>query len=342
MNNNILDKNSKQLLYALQEAPYRFSFFQVLRELECLYRDQPRLGQTARPTDEPIRLAQKPSPVFAPATLADCLPGKNGSPPRLEVYFLGLFGPNGPLPLHLTEHARDRQRNAADSTFKGFADLFHHRLLVLFYRAWANARPTVSFDRPEFDRFAVYVGALFGQGMPAWRERDAMPDLAKLHYAGHLVAQSRHPEGLTAMIKDFFQLPAQIEEFVGHWLRLPSDSQSRLGYSNETGILGISTILGPRIWDRQYRFRIRLGPLSIADYQRLLPGGISLARLVAMVRNYLNDELDWELNLILNRDEVPQTRLGMQGQLGWTTWLTSQPFVRDPSDLYLQPLRFAA
>lgn len=328
------------LLRALEAAPYGFGFFQALRQLECAYRERPRLGQTARPTQEPIRLAQQSSLSFAPSTLAAFQPGAEGVPPRLSVYFLGLFGPNGPLPLHLSEYARDRQRNAGDPTFARFADIFHHRVLALFYRAWANARPTVSFDRPETDRFGVYLAALFGQGMPAFRARDAMPDLAKLHYAGHLTAQTRHPDGLAAILSDFFRLPARIEEFVGHWLYLPPESQWRLGASRETGCLGLTTIVGPRIWDRQYKFRIRLGPLAFDEYRRLLPGGDSLPRLVAVVRNYLGDELDWDLNLVLRREETPPIRLGAQGQLGWTTWLTSRPPDQDPANLKLQPLRF--
>lgn len=327
------------LLRALHAAPFGFGFFQALRQLECAYAARPRIGQTARPTDEPIRLGQDPSLGFAPSTLAGLQLETNGRPARLLVHFLGLFGPNGPLPLHLTEYARERLRNADDPTFARFADIFHHRLLTLFYRAWANARPTVSFDRPESDRFGVYLAALFGQGMPSLRERDAMPDLAKRHYAGRLAAQTRHPEGLTAMLADFFRLPVRIEEFVGHWLALPPESQWRLGVAPETGSLGLTTLIGGRTWDRQCKFRVWIGPLVLADYRRLLPGGESLPRLVAMVRNYLGDELDWDLSLVLSREEVPPIALGTQGQLGWTTWLISRTPADDRADLKLRPLR---
>lgn len=331
-----------ELEQALRDAPSAFGFFQALRRLECAYRDGPRIGQTLRPGDEPVRLCQEPSLSFAPSTLAAFSRGTGDHPARLFVYFLGLFGPNGPLPLHLSEYARDRARNAGDPTFARFADLFHHRMLALFYRAWANARPTVSFDRPESDRFAVYLAALFGLGMPSLRGRDAMPDLAKLHYAGRLVCQTRHAEGLTAILADFFRLPVAVEEFVGHWLDLPKESYWRLGDSPRTGTLGVSTIAGSRVWDRQYKFRVVLGPLGIDDYSRMLPGGESLPRLVAAVRNYLGDELDWDLNLVLRRDELPPLKLGAQGRLGWTTWLTSRPPAEDAHDLYLQAMRYAA
>ena len=326
---------------ALQTNPHGFGFFQALRLLECAYPERPRLGQSVRPAEEPLRLGQDPSLAFAPSTLAGIHPGKNGGPPRMAVYFLGLFGPNGPLPLHLSEYARERERQSGDATFARFADIFHHRILALFYRAWANARPTISFDRPDSDRFAVYLGALFGQGMPTLRNRDQMPDLAKLHHAGRLVAQTRHPEGLAAIIGAFFAVPARIEEFIGHWLTLPREDQWRLGISPRSGRLGFGTILGPRIWDRQCKFRIRLGPLGLVDYRRLLPGGDSLARLVAVVRNYLGDQLDWDLELVLRKEEVPPLALGAGARLGWTTWLVSRTPEQDPADLRLRPLRFS-
>ncbi len=323
------------LFEALQREPYTFHFFQALRRLECLYHDKPRLGKATRLSDDPVRLAQEPSLAFAPATLAAFDPGGDGKPPRLFEYFLGLFGPHGPLPLHLTEYARDRSRNFDDRTFAWFADIFHHRMLSLFYRAWADTQPTVSFDRPETDRFNVYVGALCGLGMPSLWNRDAVPDLAKFHYAGRLVGQTRNPEGLQAILADFFKLPVMIESFVGHWLPLSEASRCRLGETPATGMLGATAVIGERVWDCQYKFRVVMGPMGLAEFQRFLPGSASLRRLVDWVRNYAGNELLWDVNLILRKEEVPPLRLGEGSQLGWTTWLTSQPPDRDADDLKL-------
>lgn len=325
---------------ALRQTPWAFDFFQALRHLECLHADKPRLGCSRRPADDPVRLTQQPSLDFAPSTLAafdsDGKPDTGATaPPRLEVFFFGLFGPNGPLPLHLTDYARDRLRNAHDPTFARFADVFHHRLLSLFYRAWADARPTVTFDRPESDRFAAYVGSLFGLGMDSLCHRDAMPDLAKRHYAGLLSGQTRHADGLRAMLADFFTLPVEIESFIGHWLTLPESSRCRLGESRATGELGSTAVIGERVWDCQHKFRIIIGPLSLTDYERLLPGGDSLKRLAAIVRNYIGDELEWDLNLVLKKEAVPDLRLGMQGRLGWTTWLMERRLDKDAADLRL-------
>ena len=328
------------LFEALRRKPYAFHFFQALRRLECLCPDRPRLGKSLRLADDPVRLTQEPSLAFAPATLAAFDPGAEGRPPRLSEYFLGLFGPQGPLPLHLTEYARDRSRNHGDHTFACFADIFHHRILCLFYRAWADAQPTVSFDRPETDRFNVYIGAPFGLGMPSLWNRDAAPDLAKLHYAGRLVGQTRNPEGLQAILADFFNLPVTIENFVGHWLPLSETSRCRLGTSPTTGLLGVTAVIGERVWDCQYKFRIVIGPMPLEEFQRFLPGSDSLRRLVAWVRNYVGDELLWDVNLILKREEVPPLKLGEETQLGWTTWLTSQPLGRDADDLKLDAITY--
>src|SRR5262249_12433492 len=141
---------------ALADHPHEYDFYQALRRLDTLFRDHPRLGRSRRPAEDPVRLCQEPSLAFAPATLTRC-ERSSRMQPRVSLAFGGMFGPQGPLPLHLTEYARDRIINSADPTFSRFLDIFHHRMLSLVYRAWADAQPTVQFDRPESDRFAAYV-----------------------------------------------------------------------------------------------------------------------------------------------------------------------------------------
>lgn len=320
---------------AVAAAPHAHEFNHVMRALEALFPDRPRFGRSVRPSQDSVRLAQEPSVDFAPAMLAGWTPGSEAAPDRLVVYFFGLFGPDGPLPLHLTEHARNRTRNERDPTFARFADLFHHRLLSLLYRAWADVRPAVSFDRPANDRFATYVGALAGIGTEALRRRDAMPDLAKLHFAGLLANQTRHAEGLAAVLAAFFTMQVRVEEFVGAWLVLPPTGHTSLGAGDDTAQLGGGALLGRRIWSRQHKFRLVFGPLDLDEYERLLPGGASFHTLVPIVRNYAGDVLDWDVQFVLRRDEVPDTRLGRSGKLGWTTWLKPRRSRRDAADLIL-------
>jgi type VI secretion system protein ImpH len=325
------------LLRALAERPYSFDFYQALRRLEAVYPDAPRMGRSLRPVDDPVRLGQEPSLAFAPATLSAFKPEASGGKPRLEVAFGGLLGPHGPLPLHLTEYARDRIINSQDPTFARFLDIFHHRVLSLIYRIWADAQPTVQFDRPHSDRFAAYVGSFVGINAPGLADRDAMPDAAKRYFAGRLVCGSRHAEGLEAMLGEFFHLPMQVVEFVGRWLPVPDDCRCELGLGQQSGSLGMSATIGDRVWDCQTKFRIVAGPMPLADYQRLLPGGASLERLQAVVKNYIGEELDWDLHLILDQHEVPKTELGMAGSLGWTSWLVSETADENADDLILQP-----
>jgi len=323
------------LLARIAAAPWSGSFFQAMRQLEAHFRDRPRFGGSSKPAQDAVRLGQEPAVVFAPATLAAWEQGQAGRPDRLLVHFFGLFGPDGPLPLHLTEYARDRRRNFRDQTFQRFADIFHHRALSLFYRAWANSRPTVSFDRPEQDRFALYVGALMGLGTEFVRHRDAMPDLTKLHFAGHFACQTRHAEGLAAILSAFFDMPVRIESFIGAWLVLDSRDRTRLGESPRTGALGRTTLLGGRVWSRQHKFRVVFGPLNLIEYLRLLPGGSSFHRLIPAVRNYVGDTLIWDVNLILKSEQVPPLQLGRQGRLGWTAWLMQRRAPDDAADLFL-------
>ena len=331
--------DASELDRALADRPFSFDFFQAVRRLECAHRDRPRVGFSSHVAEDPVRFGQVPSLAFAPSTLAEYGKwGKHARAPRLAVHFFGLMGANGPMPLHFTEYVRDRELNHDDATVARFLDMFHHRMTSLFYRAWACNQQTVSHDRAgRHDRWADYVASLFGIGMPSLRDRDAVPDPAKLHYAGRLVCHTRHAEGLESILEDFFGVRTEIEQFVGQWLPLPPDSACRLGASRASGTVGESIVVGSRVWDCQQKFRVRMGPMRFADYQRLLPGGGSLSRLVGWVKNYIGDELQWDAQLVLKKEEIPPLRLGQVGQLGWSTWVHSQPIPRDADDLVLRP-----
>ena len=321
-------------LEKLQDAPYKFDFYQAMRLLECTFPDAERVGRSIRLPEEPVRLCQEPSLGFAPASLSGFAPAADPRHHKLSVRFFGLCGPNGALPLHLTEYIRDRIRHYDDNTLAAFLDVFHHRMLSLFYRAWADSQPAVHFDRPESDRFSVYVGSLMGIGMPTLRDRDEFPDLAKLFYAGRFACQTRNPDGLQAMLSDFFKLPCNIEEFVGQWTKLPEDSRFCVGDSPESSTMGVACTLGSHVWDCQQKFRVTIGPVGWDDFARLLPGGDSLKRLTAMVKHYIGEELLWDLNLVLKREETPSWKLG-EAKLGQTMWMDSGGVTEDPKDLVL-------
>jgi type VI secretion system protein ImpH len=329
------------LLARVRAAPHEFGFLQLLRRVQHLTPDLPRLGEADRPAGEPLRLGQEASLGFAPSELAALAPGAEGLPSHLLVYLFGMFGPNGPLPLHLTEYARERLHNFGDATMTRFLDVFHHRMLLFFFRAWAEGQPAVSRDRPRDDRFELYVGALQGLGLKSVRRRDAFPDEAKLFYAG-VMSGPRNAEGLAAVAGDFLGVPARVEAFQRDWLDLPEPSRWRLGHPTGPGRLGVSTTIGARVATRQSRFRLALGPLSRDAFQRLLPGGDSLPKIVALVRNFAGDELRWDLRLTLREEVDEPWRLG-RARLGWTCWAGRQKSATASrlSDVILDPQREA-
>lgn len=323
--------------YALLEAqPYRFDFFYTLRKLESINALMPRIGTALKPADEPIRFGQEPDLGFAPATISK-YELTLGKPARMEVRFFGMFGPNGALPTHLTEYARGRLLNDRDPTFVRFADIFHHRFLALFYRAWSQAQPTVSLDRPKDDRFATYVGSAFGLGTDRVRNGDTIADSAKLFFAGLLSRQVRNKEGLEQILSAYFRVPIRVEEFVGHWLTLPESECSRM--STRSAQLGQGAVLGSRVWDRQHKIRVWVGALSLQQYEDFLPGGTAIEALVAWMRQYFCFELEWDARLVLDKKALPRAQVGKFGRLGWTTWLGSKSRTKDIADLTLDPER---
>lgn len=326
------------LLDALHAQPDRFDFFDAIRRIECAYPDRPRLGRSTKPSEDPVRLGQTPSLAFAPRMLDRVERPQAGRPARIQGLFFGLFGPNGALPLHLTEYALDRQVNARDNTFAAFADIFHHRMMSLFYRAWADAQPTVQYDRPQDDRFGLYVGALVGLSTPHLDGRDAMPDRFKRFFAGRLLQQARNAEGLQTLLQDFFRIPVRVIEFVAEWMRLPGEAHLRLGQSRQVAALGQTAVMGESVWGAQQRFRLRIGPLDGSQFAHLLPGSEALEALVAAVKTYVGEEKAWDVQLVLQRSEIPTTRLGQAGRIGLTTWMGRPQRCSDADDVVLRPV----
>ncbi|MEP6506475.1 MAG: type VI secretion system baseplate subunit TssG [Betaproteobacteria bacterium] len=326
----------QELLRQLTEAPHKFGFFQAVRMLENAHPGLPRIGTSLRLRDDPIRFGQSPSLSFAPATLARFTPGEGGAPPTLRQRFFGLFGANGPLPLHLTEFARERSRRTpSDRALVRFLDMFHHRLLSLFYRAWAEASPTVSMDRPDNDPFSRWVASVAGYGQPSLSGRDSIPDGARLAAAGILGRSVHGAEGLERILNDFFRVPVAVHQWQPHWMRLPEEARSRIGLRNAPVALGENAVVGAQVWDCQTRFRIEIGPLTLAEYERFLPGGESMQRLHDWVLNFIGYELSCEMHLVLKTTEVPAVKLGQAGALGWTSWLGPRRQSTDASDLVL-------
>lgn len=325
------------LIEQLANEPFAFDFFRAVRLLESRWPDQPRIGHSFSPAQDPVRFCQNPSLNFAPSTLEAFRQTGSDAVPKLLVRFFGLLGPNAPLPPHLTEYAYERHLHHGDRTLASFLNVFHHRLISFFYRAWAANQKAVDLDRPDQQRFATFLGSFLGLGMESLQDRDPVQDAAKLFFCGHLSCQTRNAEGLEAILQQYFDVPTEVHTFVGRWIPLPADSLCQLGQSPQTGTLGRTAIAGSRFWDCQLSFRIRMGPMKLRDYERMLPCGQSFQRLKYWVLNYCGQHFFWDAHLVLEAGEVPQTVLGRAGRLGWTSWVKTRPFVCDAEDLVLVP-----
>ena len=321
----------------LLDRPTHHHIFHALRVIETAFPDAPRLGQSQRPAQDAMRLGQEPSMAYARTTISAVRAPDGTGAGRLTNLFFGLFGPHGPMPAHLTEYARERQRSFRDPTFVAFADMLTHRIMSILYLAWATGQPAADLDRGPRGRMARKVAALSGMHGPALQNRDAMPDLAKRYFTGHLARGPRSAAGLEAMVSAFFAAPVRVQQFVGSWLSLEPGDRWQLGAPAR---LGMDTSIGDRVWSRSAKFRLCIGPLSRAEYAALLPGGDALARLVAIVRGYVGDALDWDVNLVLRADAVPRATLGGDTRLGQTSWIGTRDGAGDADDLYLEPQRY--
>lgn len=332
---------------ALAREPWAHDFFHTLRRLQALHPQAPRLGQALRPGVEPVRLGQDIELDFAPAGLSS-LDTASGPVPRLGVRFFGLFGPMGPMPLHLTEFVRERLRQHGDPTLSRFADVFHHRALLLFFRAWAQAQPAVQRDRPADDAFARWSGAFIGLGCAARPSlATQVSDDARRHHIAHLMRGPRNAEGLEKLLASHLRVPVRVQPHIGHWMVLRREDRTRLVSVWEAGHrnrLGVDVVAGSRVWDRQYRFRLWLGPLGLADYERFLPGASALLALREWVRQFVGPSLVWDVQPVLRGAEVPRLLLGTRHgghrtRLGLSTWLGRRGPHPDRADRRVKPDR---
>ena len=320
----------------------RFDLFQAMRRIENVFIDKPRLGDAMRPGEEPIRFAQEPSLIFAPSPIAALERKDKTRLPRLVQRVFGFMGPNGALPIHLTEYARERLLYDSDPTFVRFLDTLLHRFGLFFYRAWARAQPVVGLDRPGDATIVRHVGALFGVIEKSTRERDELGDFPKLFFAGRLARSVRDADGLEAWLSLHFGVAVHVAQFQGHWMPLGRAERSRLMRDGQSAV-GRGAVLGRTVWDVQHKFRIVIGPLHWERFASLLPGGHALAQLKALVRQYVGFEFAWDLRLILRREDVPSWTLqggrdGRVGRLGRTAWLNGgKGFrrTRDAEDLVM-------
>jgi type VI secretion system protein ImpH len=358
----------------LFEEGYAFDFFQAVRLLERLEPARRLVGQEGPPRDEVVRFSAHLSLAYPSSrgiyeiekASPQLLPSGQRGPARMVVTFMGLTGPKGILPQHYTELLMRLEREAKGPekrALRAWLDLFNHRLISLFYRAWEKYRFYIPYERgqafqAEPDLFTECLFNLVGLPTAGLRNRlrvhtwedvegerrqkvlARIDDLALLHYSGFLAHRPRCALSLEAMLCDFFELAVEVQQFRSQWLRLEPANQSRLEENGNT-CLGLNVVAGERVQDAQSRFRLRVGPMNYARFTEFLPSRAPTASrkafflLVHLTRLYVGPELDFEVQLVLKKEDVPECRLGLGAegpQLGWNTWVRSRDFPRDADD----------
>lgn len=352
-------RESADLAKRLFSEPERFDFFQAVRLLERVMRERvahgerraiSMVGGDLNAERELVRFRALPAlsfPASPVVQLRDSAGPGNDQPAPIEmvVTFLGLIGPSAALPHHYTALLLERLRNR-DTSLRDFLDLFHHRLVSLFYRAWekyhlpfAHERFRIDPSDQETDPATGAVYCLAGMGTAGLRGRQQVPDEAFLYYSGHFAHQPRSALALECLLADYFAMPLRVEQLHGQWLTLEIEDQAQmpdsLNPSGRNNALGTELVIGSRVWDVQSKFRMRVGPLTFAQFQRLMPNGDGLLPFCQLTRSYAGPEFDFDLQAVLLPREVPRCRLAADGvgaYLGWTTWIRSGDFEREVDD----------
>lgn len=329
----------------LRQEPWRFDFFQAVRLLEFIEPERKPVGYDFPSDQEIVRFRALLSRSFPAAPIAriDTSPDEM-SAPQMQVSFMGLAGPAGVLPEGYLDLLLQRLRDR-DFALRDFLDLFNHRTISLFYRAWEKYRFPFSFERirrrgEAVDPFTGCLQCLVGIGTGHQRHRQPIPDDLLLRYAGHFARYPRSAVVLETMLTSFLQVPVEVVQFLGRWLALDEEQRSRLPAADcpdgQFNQLGRDLVIGAQVWDVQSSLGLRLGPMSRRVFGQLLPGGIGMQQLISLARIYAGPELDFEVQLVLAADEVPGCRLqngkGAGSQLGWNSWLCSHPSAMDRDD----------
>lgn len=301
-----------------------YSFFQLVSLLERLCRPKVSVGGEGPAEGEALRFRPELSFAFPPSDIAGLeLIRKDPPQFRLTTTFFGLYGTTSPLPPFYTEDLMAQEEG--EEPVRSFLDLFHHRLLSLFYRCWAKYRYQVQFEPSGEDRFSERMFAFLGLGTQEAAGRTGLPISRLLRYAGLFNQRPRSASALEGLLSDFFDgVQVHIEQCTARWVSIPTEQQSALGRKN-CG-LGQDCVLGSKVLSCQSSFRLSMGPLGHDRFVTLLPGSEGRDILWALVQLFVQDRFDVDLELVLRADEVPAVRLsskegdGQRSRLGQTSW----------------------
>jgi type VI secretion system protein ImpH len=314
------------LISRLFEEFYRFSFYRAVTLMERLTPAKKRIGETLDPSQETLRFCVRPSFSFPPSDISSLVKPEGEEQPRMEVRFLGLIGPSGVLPYWFNDLAVSRMQ-AKDSTLVDFLDIFHHRLISLFYLAWKRYNFTVNYRPGADDRLSWYLLSLIGLGTGGLRGRIGLPEESLIYCSGLLARQIPSAAAVEAAVRYMAGTEVEVHQFVERMIPLEPSDCTRLGSAN--AVLGETTICGSYVRECQTKFRINLGPVAYSQFTRFLPSGDLLKPIFALIRYLVGIEYEFEICIFLKAAEVPGCTLGgvaspVSPRLGWSTWLLAR------------------
>ncbi len=322
----------------LRDDACSFEFFQAVALLQRMMSDRRPVGHFFSPEDESVHFHANPRMGF-PASEVQQLELHPEAPAEMMVNFMGLTGPQGVLPHVYSDLILERLR-AKDRGLASFFDIFNHRAISLFYRAWQRTRFPVNYASGTHDSFSQYLRDLLGLGTSGLSDRQAIEDEALMHYISLIAMQSRSATALEQVLADYFQVPVEIEQFTGAWYSLDASIQCAMNEKDSISTqVGLGAVVGDAVWDRQSRVRIRIGPVGMERYNDFLPGSSAHAALRAITKFFSNGCMDFEAQLVLDRNEVPPVELDMDAKhparLGWVSWAKTAAMSADPDDTIL-------
>jgi type VI secretion system protein ImpH len=332
-------RSPRDLNQELRDDPGRFGFFQAVRLLALAQGK----GHGKKQVPNRLRFRSLASLSFPASEITDYQPaaGKGDERDEMTVGFMGLTGPNGALPTVYTELLLERRLRYRDDGMHAFFDVFGHRATSLFYQAWRKYRYWLEVEAGGQDGFTRQLLDLGGLGLAPLRRylaRQGQPgENLFVHFSGLLSQKPLSAQALESVVQGFFGTQARLEQFVGHWVQVPRKEQSRLGVSE--CVLGSSLMAGSRLWDRQTKLRLRLGPMDGRLYRELQPGGAGVEALEALFRFAFGHALAVDVCLVLQGCHVPPACLGAAQalQLGGNCWLGPQQ--HDPDAMRYALLR---
>lgn len=327
---------------AAAEKPWEHGFLRMIRWFGARNQKLPKVGTAAKPSEETIRLGQIPSLTFSPREISKVEPIRNHI--HIKTYGMGLWGPNGPLPLHFSEIAMHRREMQHDHTLTNFVDIFHHRSMSLFYRAWEINQSTAGLDRAEQESFSNYLSWLTGNELTE-ASTTRLPTHARLSASAHLKHQSKNPSAIVQTLSHYFQVPVKLDEYHFNWIAIEPEECTHLargGLSGNNATLGRGAMLGANVPDRQNAFMLTIGPLSLSQYLRFMPNGEDLGALIDWVRAFIGLEYVWMLKLTVEPQQAEPMTLGGNQRLGWSTWIGSEHAQTDVIGMVFEPEAYSS